>query len=328
MITQQVQAEQIRDRLIESIDRAVARFGGTTAIAPGHMSPWHWPPRAPSLEFNVLPGQFQESELIVIDGERFPTKIAETPYGVFGRVDRLWHEARAQTVEEVREKLIHMADPWVLRRHQIGSLIEQPGRFDGLISELEPLQLLQLLYAADRSIGHEAITVIESHSNPHLFGPSLVAILEDRRHPMRRAAQWAVLDMFEDLPSFCASSAQMTASIEAMRGLIWDAEDDYARAIYKAGVVLGGHVCTLEAAEALLACFSAPSRIGRRAAYHASFHLAEWMPEQRERIVAMLTEASTADPEPVLREYCAAMSRDVAAGDTDHVADPFFPEEG
>ncbi|MFX8988315.1 hypothetical protein ABTN23_19740, partial [Acinetobacter baumannii] len=71
---------------------------------------------------------------------------------------------------------------------------------------------------------------------------ALLEILRDREHPMRRIAQWCVLDLFEDLPSYFPDDEGQKQAVDAMSGLLWDAEDDYARTVFKAGVVLGGHV--------------------------------------------------------------------------------------
>ena len=43
----------------------------------------------------------------------------------------------------------------------------------------------------------------------------------DDRHPHRRSAQWCVLDMFEDLPSFCPTGEDQQAAIHAIQGLMW-----------------------------------------------------------------------------------------------------------
>src|SRR5207244_1266378 len=110
------------------------------------------------------------------------------------------------------------------------------------LRELTPLDLLKLLYCEDRDVANEAKTEIELNASNHAFFPSLVHVLRDRLHPNRRSAQWCVLDLFEDLPSYCDSSQDEVAAVDAMKTLIWDAEDDFARTIYKAGVVLGGHL--------------------------------------------------------------------------------------
>jgi hypothetical protein len=135
------------------------------------------------------------------------------------------------------------------------------------------------------------------------------------------------LDLFEDLSCFAKGEDDWMAAVESIKSLIWDAEDDYARTIFKAGVVLGGHMPYLHGARALVECLKAPSRIGRRSAIHGMYHLAEWAPEHRDNILERLQEVSASDPEPTLRQYATAMGQDVARADTIHVEDVWFPEE-
>jgi len=97
--------------------------------------------------------------------------------------------------------------------------------------------------------------------------------------------------------------------------------------VYKAGVVLGGHVCDDPAAAALFHCFHAPSRIGRRSAYHASFHLAEWRPDLRSQVLERLRQAALTDPEPLLAIFADKLADDVDRGEVDHVMEPMFPDE-
>lgn len=325
-MTVMVTAETVRDEIIRYIEAECKRYGSTEAVRPGHRVPFEWPPAPVSFDYHVSGTQFQTPVTIQIDGEDFDAQIAETPHGVFGRIEHLWNEARGDSVDAVLEKLKSEAWPLLFRQRQISILLGQKNRFLGSIDALGPGDLLKLLFAPDRDIAHEAMMAIDRSASSHLYGPALIAILNDKTHPYRRSAQWYVLDLFEDLPSYCSGQLESDA-IQAMRALIWDAKDDFARTTYKAGVVLGGHVCTDEAATALLDCFHSPSKIGRRAAYHASFHLAEWCPERREMIAEKLRIAINEEIEPILKEYCTSMARDVANADPDHVADPIFPEE-
>jgi hypothetical protein len=112
-----------------------------------------------------------------------------------------------------------------------------------------------------------------------------------------------------------------------MRDLIWDAEDDYARTIYKAGVVLGGHIPHAFGGPTLLECLHAPSKIGRRSAIHGLFHVVEWIPEMREQVVQALNTLSIQDPEPALREFAALLAQDIANGTYDHIEEPIFEDE-
>jgi hypothetical protein len=109
--------------------------------------------------------------------------------------------------------------------------------------------------------------------------------------------------------------------------LIWNAEDDYCRTTFKAGVVLGGHLPGQIGGPVLIECLGAPSRIGRRAAIHGLFHVVEWDPDQRETVVQALQNHVSAETEPVLREFAQHMAADVAMG-ADHVTEPLFPGEG
>jgi hypothetical protein len=313
-------------REIEAFIEAAAP-GGSPAVRPDHRVPFHWPPRPVSLDFHLPPGAWSERATLELDGETFPVEIARTSHGVFGRAERLWNEARGTTVEEVLDALRAGAGPLLQRQAAIAKALGRSGRFSGPIRGLDPLSVLKLLYCEDRDVAAEASREIESRASSGLFSDALVAILRDRTHPMRRSAQWCVLDMFEDLPSFFPDEARQQRAIDAVKDLMWDAEDDFARTVYKAGVVLGGHVCTPASAEAMLACLDAPSKIGRRSAYHAVFHLAEWMPDQRERIVAGLRAAAAKDPEPLLRAFGESMARDVEAGSYDHMDEPVFPDE-
>lgn len=85
------------------------------------------------------------------------------------------------------------------------------------------------------------------------------------------------------------------AAVKAIRDLIWDAEDDYARTIYKAGVVIGGHLSEKYGAPVLLECLKCPSKFGRRSAIHGLFHVVEWVPAQRNDIVAAIRAAADAE---------------------------------
>ncbi len=327
MVTHQQSAEALREELQVWIDREVERLGTSEAVDMGHRVEFHWPPRPVSLDYHVHGDQFVDAVIADFDGEPFTVRFAHTSQGVFGRVERLWHEAKGESRAAVLTSLRNAAQPLFSRQRQIATLLGMPGRYCGSISELKPLDLIKLLFAANRDIGREAAVVIETHASTHLFGPCLIEILKNRTHPYRRAAHWQVLDLFEDLPSFCGTVDVQREAVLAVRNLILDATDDICRAIYKAGVVLGGHICTEDAAAALLECFDSSDRIGRRAAYHASFHLAEWLPAWRDRIVTKLQLAAESDPEPTLVIYCRHMARDVANEDIDHVADPVFEDE-
>lgn len=327
MVTQIETANQIRDSLVKHLQAETGRLQIGGVANQGHRKEFRWPPRRVSVDFGVPGSAFHEETTLKIGEHSYLVEIAESQGFVFGRVEGLWHEARGRKREEVLTSLVRIAEPLIERRRGMGECLGLPGEFTGTMDELAPLDMLKLLFARDRDIAHDAAVAIETHASLHVFGPSLIAILNEREHPFRRGAQWATLDLLEDLPSFCVCPEQQSEAIKAMSGLIWDAPDDYCRTIYKAGVVLGGHVCTHEAAEELLRCLNAPSRVGRRAAYHAAYHLVEWLPSYRDRVVQALQARIPIEPEPVLVDYLGAMSRDIREEDLDHVADPVFPDE-
>ena len=316
------------DELRKFIDQALAEGGGDpTPIKPTHRIPFHWPPHAVSADYHVLPSDWSSRTQIELHGENFDVQIAKTAVGVFGRCERLWNEARGETVEEMLEQLRNGCEPYFERQFAIARTVGRQGRYSGLLQDLEPIELVKLLYCTNRDVAHEAHTIIETRASNGAYSDALVEILRDRKHPNRRIAQWCVLDMFEDLPAFFPRTEGQNRAVDAIKGLMWEAEDDHARTIYKAGVVLGGHICTDAAANALIDCVSAPSKPGRRSAIHAVFHLNEWMPSRRGQILTKLRNAATNDPEPLLREFASDMVRDIEAGSNEHVTEPVFPEE-
>jgi hypothetical protein len=317
-------AYALANELRRSIDDAVARIDPNDPCVPGHRVKFHWPPHHPvSYEYHVGASDWTESAHFEAHGETFPVKVARNEHGVFARCEELWHEARAATLEGAIEKLRVEVEPLFARQMAVARALGIPGRFTGHIRDLPPLSLLQLLFCDDRDVAHDAMTEIETHASTGLFLPSLLEILNDRVHPMRRSAQWCVLDLFEDLPSFAATPEEEARAVKAMASLLWDAEDDYCRTIYKAGVVLGGHVSGDQGGAALLSALRAPSRIGRRSAMHGLYHVVEWNPDMTDVVVWALTGAAKDDTEPVLRQYAADMARDIAQG-TDHAPDPVF----
>jgi hypothetical protein len=320
--------DPITVEVVEAIETAVSNAKGSTVpIKPSHRIPFHWPPHAISLDFHVLASDWTGRESFELDGETFEAAIAKTPFGVFARCQRHWNEAKADSVENALEGLKAGLEPLFARQRAIAHCLGEEGRCSEEIRSHSRPQLVRLLYCEDRDVAAEAQREIETQASSGLFTQALIHILNDRRHPNRRSAQWCVLDMMEDIDAFCRSESDVSEAIDAIRGLIWTAGDDYARTIYKAGVVLGGHICNKQAAEALIDCIEAPSRIGRRSAMHAVFHLNEWMPETKPRIVAALQKAADEDPEPLLRTFAACMAEDIASDKTDHVTEPMFPEE-
>ncbi|RYG46765.1 hypothetical protein EON79_09250 [bacterium] len=204
--------------------------------------------------------------------------------------------------------------------------LERPGRFTGHMRDLPPIDLIKLLYADDRDVAHEARVEIETHARQADFLPGLLTVLRDRRHPNRRSAQWCVLDLFETLPLYVKNPLQEKEAVDAIKDLVWNAEDDHARAVYKAGVVLGGHIPYGYGAEALLESLDAPSKYGRRSAIHGLYHVVEWIPAMQGRVVAALRHHARLESEPQLREFAVQMASDIERS-AEHVDEPIFPEE-
>lgn len=321
-------SRQVLADLEKFIDEAVAANGGSTAaVKPNHRVKFHWPPHPISYEYHVLTSDWKGNATFEAHGEVFEVQVANTSYGTFGRCEVIWHEDRGDTLELMLVNLRRSSEPLFQRQLSVNRCLGKDGRFRGHVRDLSPSELIRLLYCDDRDVANEARTEIETHASQRIFAPALIAILQDRRHPNRRSAQWCVLDLFEDLPSFCPGEAQQEEAVQAMRDLIWDAEDDYARTIYKAGVVLGGHLPHKHGGPVLLECLNAPSKIGRRSAIHGLFHVVEWLPDLRQAVVLALREVAEDDPEPILREFARLMARDIEARDFDHIPEPTFPDE-
>ncbi|MBX3118867.1 MAG: hypothetical protein KF784_07355 [Fimbriimonadaceae bacterium] len=321
-------AEQLAKDLQAYIDAYVDAHGGsTTSVKPGHRVPFHWPPHPISYKYHVLRSDWSGTSTVKMYGEEFDLQVARTPHGVFVRCDDIWHEERGETLEQATQNLIETSKPYFDRQFAIAESLGMSTRFKGHISELDPLSLMKLLYCTDRDVANEARTVIELHGSDHIFLPALLIVLNGRKHPNRRSAQWCVLDLFEDMSSFCKTQEEIDSAVAAIRSLIWDAEDDYARTIYKAGVVVGGHLPGTIGGPLLIDCLNAPSRIARRSAIHGLFHVVEWSQQMRESVVAAIRKVAKHDPEPLLREYAEAMANDIESAAFDHIAEPVFEDE-
>lgn len=319
-------ADALVKELEAAIDAAAARLG-TRAVKPGHRVPFHWPPHPVSGAYHVLPSEWKGRIEVEMGDETFEVLVATTPDGVFGRCDALWLDVRGESLPTMKVALNEAAEPLFRRQRIMAECLGVEGRFKGQISELGYSDLLRLLFCPDRDVANDARIQIETHASLGIFAPALIAVLNDRRHPHRRSAQWCVLDLFEDLESFCHTQDEKDAAIRAMHDLIWSAEDDFARTTFKAGVVLGGHLPGEVGGPVLLGCLQSPSRIGRRAAIHGLFHVVEWQPEFRAQAVDALRSAAEHDPEPQLRQYAAEMAADIEAGNYDHHLEPFFDDE-
>lgn len=311
---------------------------GTKALKPDHLQPWHWPPHSVGMDYHVDPNRYEPSEPLRVLDRVYRLERQETPYGTFGRLPEIWAEARGDNDDTMRAALQRQVRPLIRRQAEIARTLEVPPHpwspphdgprlYEGSIRDLSDLDKLKLFYCWNRSIAQEARLEIEVAGHRPTFYPALVQILRDTEHPHRRIAHWLVLDMLEELPLFCREAEGQQLAIDAIHDLMVEAEDDYARAIFKAGVVLGGHIMTEPAAAVLFKLTEAPSKIARRSAIHAVFHLAEWLPERKEEIIATLERCAANDPEPLLREFASAMARDVRAENLDHMTEPTFPDE-
>ncbi len=320
------------ENLVESlkayIDESVLANGGLTdAKKPGHRVKFHWPPHPISYDFHVLPSDWTGKDSFQANGETFLVEVATTRHGVFGRCQELWVEARGADRMEMLKNITNECAPLFQRQFAINRCLMKPGRFAGHLRDLAPEDLLKLLYCEDRDVAHYASVEIETHAGSKIFAAALVAILNDQRHPNRRIAQWCVLDLFEDLPAFVSNTKEEDAAVEAMAGLIRQATDDYARTVFKAGVVLGGHLPHKSGGPLLIRCLNTSSKIGRRSAIHGLFHVVEWQPEMRGEVVTALRERAKKEGDPQLKEFATLMANDIEAGEFDHVPEPMFAGE-
>lgn len=307
--------------------RKAQEYGGTKAVQPPHRIQFHWPPHSVSHKYHVIKSDWTGKLTLQEEGEEFEVTVAKTPYGVFGKIEALWCDAKGDDEEQLLENLRSVIQPLLARQRQVAKTLGLPVRFSGQVRELTPLQLLQLFYCEDRDIAYEAHQFVEVSRNKHDYFPSLCAILTDRVHPWRRSAQWCVLDLFEDLPCFIAGAEEELMAVQAMQSLLMDAEDDYARTVYKAGVVLGGHIPHRHGGKALLECLDSPSAIGRRSAIHGLFHVCEWVPEMSDEVVHALRQHGKGDPDPQLSIFSFAIAEDIMKGTVDHTPEPIFAFE-
>lgn len=296
-------------------------------VDPGPRIPFVWPPHAVGRDYHITEKDWTESRRVTLFGEEVTLQIAKNTHGVFGRIEHIWSEAMGSSEADMFENLTKASQPWFDRMDSITKCLGREERYHGNLEDLEADELIMLLFCPNRDVANSAMIEIDKHASSGLYFPAMVRILQDRSHPYRRVGQWCVLDMFEDLPTFCKSKGDQITAISAIKNLIWDSKDDYARVVYKAGVVLGGHICTPESADALLACTEAPYKVGRRSAIHALFHLVEWMPEQKDRVVEQLQKVGSTDPIPELKEFAGLIAADITKGAHDHAIEPVFAEE-
>ncbi len=320
-------AQEILAGVTEAIRRANPSGLPQPAVDPGHRHTFYWPPHAISRDYHVTSDQWKESSDHQFRGENYEIHWAENEHGIFGRIIDLWNEAKGNSKSEVLIELEIGAAPWLDRMDCISSALGLSTRFHGRIRDLTSPQLAALLFATDRDVAFSALTEIEKRASQLHFADAFIAILRDHSHPYRRTAQWCVLDMLEDHRAFCKSDSETQSVVDAILALMMTAPDDYARTIYKAGVVLGGHFCNEPAAEALITCINAPSKIGRRSAMHAVFHLVEWLPHHRMEVINTLTAAADKESDRLLKEFALSQANDIRNGASEHKEEPVFPEE-
>ncbi|MHB8635801.1 MAG: hypothetical protein ACYC96_04940 [Fimbriimonadaceae bacterium] len=296
-------------------------------IKPDHRKKLRWPPPSTSHRYHVLATDWRGEAALEIHGERLPVQVASGPYGVFGRCESIWLEARGDSQALMLQNMAVAAEPFFKKALGINAVLGESGRFRGHVEDLDPLSHLKLLFAEDRDIADDGQVEIEKHARTKLFGPALIEVLRDRRHRCRRTAQWCVLDLFEELPAYCRDADEERLAVAAMKALMWDAEDDYARAVFKAGVVIGGHLSETYGGPVLIECLAAPSRIGRRSAIHGLFHVVEWVPELRDSVAATLRDHATAESDPLLAEFSLRLAADIESESVDHGPEPVFDGE-
>lgn len=308
--------EQLLASLEAFLAEELERTGGPVdPVNPGHRRQFTWPKPSIAAQYHVRPTDFKKSVRYEIHGEGFQVLVAETPFGFFGRCDALRAEAKGATIEGMLSNLGRELEPLFRRQFAISRTLRLPRRFDGHINELEPWQLVRLLFCEDRDVAHTAMQDIDAHARSGLYTPCLIRILRDEGHPYRRSAQWCALDIFEDLPNVCRSDSEMREALEAICHLMMTAQDDIIRTIYKAGDVLGDHIATAEAGEILIKVLQQGKYpFGRRSAIHGMIHLCEWLPEYQGRCLEALESASSEDPDASLRAYARATLRDIRSG--------------
>ncbi len=322
------QRTQFAKAIIEFAVDDARRFPATpNPIKPNHYIPWKWPLHPISADYRLSASEWKSSEVVQIAGVDYAVLVATTDFGVFGRCEALRCEAMGKDLATMIANVAKTAKPLLARRKLVGEILRLDGPFTGSIRDLSTLDHLKLFYATDRAIAHDAQAQIETGPNHKLVFDACIEILNDRDHPNRRTAQWLVLDLFEDLPSVASTAQDETVAIDAIYNLIASSTDDFARTIFKAGVVLGGHICTHYCAERLIQLTTAPEKIARRSAVHACFHLVEWLPESKDSVVKAVQYVAESDPEQLLRTFAASVVRDILADEIDHMIEPKFDNE-
>lgn len=318
--------KSVLDALEDFLKKEEAKNGGPMpAVNPGHRKHFIWPHHSLSAQYNVKPQDFTKEERFEYQGEAFQVAIAEPPFGVFGKCEALQAEAKGSDIQQMFINLEREIAPLFERQFAISRILGFSRRYEGSIHDLTPAQLILLLYCPDRDVAHAAMMQIETQTSSGIYTEAFIRIIRDNSHPYRRVAQWCVLDLMEDLPNLCKTEFQMKEALSALEFLMSSAEDDYARAIFKAGDVLGDHVATPEAGKVLLnVALNGEHPYGRRSAIHGLIHLCEWIPEMKQEVINILEKVARTDPLPVLRQYAKSTIQDILSGEP-HGPEPILP---
>src|SRR5579862_8517495 len=95
------EAAGLVEELNSFITREVERNGGSTiARKPSHRVKFHWPPHPVSYSFHVLASDWTGSTTLETHGQTYSVEVATTPYGVFGRCNTIWLEARGESLKD------------------------------------------------------------------------------------------------------------------------------------------------------------------------------------------------------------------------------------
>ncbi|MFN8138813.1 MAG: hypothetical protein U0R49_03330 [Fimbriimonadales bacterium] len=323
---------ETREQIVEELNRFISaeeeRNGGpSAAIKPGPRLPFVWPRHSVSAQYNVKFSQFTRTIRLEMHGEAFEVAVADTAFGVFGRCDSLKAEAKGSSESQMLKNLKTELEPYFERQFAISRVLNRSRRFEKSLQELPATDLIKLLYCPDRDVASCAMTVIDSTVRSGIYAPALMRVLRDESHPNRRIAQWCALDILEDLHNVCLTDEERLEMLASIEYFMMNSPDDYARAVYKAGDVLGDHVATDDAKRVLLNVLSmGPNAVGRRSAIHGLIHLCEWIPSAVEEAKAALARAAQSDPEPLLREYASATIEDIESGEP-HGPEPSLPSE-
>jgi len=326
------QAEQLLAEFQAFLHREEERNGGVQpALRPPHRVHFEWRRKLITRKYHIPVAAWTGHATLEIDGQQANVDVAETEYGVFGRCERFWAEARGASVDAMLAALREECEPLWDRQRSIACCLGIEGRVEAPLETLSGLDLLKLFYCSDRDVANEAMEVLEEKASQGIWGPSLLAIMRDRSHPLRRQAQWCALDLLEDLYGFFPDDTLRTDAMETLERFMWDCEDDFARSCYKCGDVLGDHIANDHALDLLLKVLeSAPSHFGRRSAIHGLIHITEWVPRSKDQVISALRRTSELDSQPLLREYALVAISDIGAGAPSlhpHGPEPSFPGE-